>query len=97
MLERWVVWRSERAGGGTKTSRSRRTLELPEIALDALQQRKATQATDQLKAGELWQGTGLVFITAVGTMPDRRNIRSEFRQITRAAGLGGHVGRDKVF
>lgn len=83
-----AVWRSDRAGGDTKTARSRRTLRLPEIALGALGERKAAQAADRLKAGELWQDSGLVFTTSVGTMLDQHNVRREFRQITKAAGLG---------
>jgi integrase len=83
-----AVWRSDRAGGDTKTPRSRRTLKLPEIALAALRERRAVQAADRLKAGELWQDTGLVFTTTIGTMRDQHNVRREFRQITRAAGLG---------
>jgi hypothetical protein len=43
---------------------------------------------DRLKAGELWQGSGLVFTTTVETMLDQHNVRREFRQITKAAGLG---------
>ena len=46
------------------------------------------QAADRLKAGELWQDTGLVFTTSVGTMLDQHNIRRQFRLITAAAGLG---------
>jgi integrase len=83
-----AIWRSDRAGGDTKTARSRRTLRLPEIALSALRERKAAQAADRLKAGELWQDSGLVFTTPVGKMLDQHNIRREFRQITKAAGLG---------
>jgi integrase len=83
-----AIWRSDRAGGDTKTVRSRRTLKLPEIALSALRERRAAQAADRLKAGELWQDSGLVFTTSVGTMLDQHNIRREFRQITKAAGLG---------
>jgi integrase len=83
-----AIWRSDRAGGDTKTVRSRRTLKLPEIALSALRERKAAQAADRLKAGEVWQDSGLVFTTSVGTMLDQHNIRRKFRQITRAAGLG---------
>ncbi len=83
-----AVWRSDRAGGDTKTPRSRRTLKLPEIALTALRERKAAQSADRLKVGELWQDSGLVFTTTVGTMLDQHNIRREFRQITHAAGLG---------
>ena len=60
----------------------------PEIALGALRERKAAQAADRLMAGELWEDSGLVFTTSVGTMPDQRNIRREFRRIIKAAGLG---------
>jgi integrase len=83
-----AVWRSDRAGGDTKTPRSRRTLKLPEIALAALRERKAAQARERLKAGELWQDSGLVFTTTAGAMLNQHNIRREFRLITRAAGLG---------
>jgi integrase len=82
------VWRSDRAGGDTKTARSRRTLKLARIAIEALTARKAIQAADRLKAGELWQDDDLVFTTATGVMLDQRNIRREFRLICKAAGLG---------
>jgi len=83
-----AVWRSDRAGGDTKTPKSRRTLRLAQIAVDALRRRKAGQAADRLKAGEMWQDSGLVFTTTIGTMLDQHNVRRGFRQITRAAGLG---------
>ena len=83
-----AIWRSDRAGGDTKTNLSRRTLKLPEIALNARRQRKSSQAADRLTAGELWQDNGLVFSTTIGTMLDQHNIRREFRQITKVAGLG---------
>ena len=83
-----AVWRSDRAGGDTKTPKSRLTLRLAQIAVDALRRRKAGQAADRLKAGEIWQDSGLVFTTTVGTVLDQHNIRRGFRQITRAAGLG---------
>jgi integrase len=83
-----AVWRSDRAGGDTKTLKSRRTLQLAQIAVDALRQRKVAQAADRLKVGELWDDTGLAFTTTIGTMLDQHNIRRGFRQITKAAGLG---------
>jgi integrase len=83
-----AIWRSDRAGGDTKTARSRRTLKLPEIALSALRERRAAQVEDRLRAGELWQDSDLVFTTTIGTMLDQHNIRREFRQITKVAGLG---------
>jgi integrase len=82
------VWRSDRAGGDTKTPNSKRTLKLSVMAVDALRERKAAQAADRLKVGELWQDTGLVFTTSVGKMLDQHNIRRQFRIITKTAGLG---------
>jgi hypothetical protein len=75
-------------GGDTETARSRRTLKRARIAVEALTARKAIQAADRLKAGELWQDDDLVFTTATGVMLDQRNIRREFRLICKAAGLG---------
>jgi integrase len=45
-----AVWRSDRAGGDTKTPKSWRTLRLAQIAVDALRSRKAGQAAARLKA-----------------------------------------------
>ena len=83
-----AVWRSDRAGGDTKTPKSRRTLKLPQITVDALRQRKSAQTAARLKAGELWHGGDLVFTTGTGTMMTQHNIRREFRKITSAADLG---------
>jgi hypothetical protein len=94
-LEPWRSGVSDRAGGDTKTSRSRRTLKLPKVAVAALQERKGAQAEDQLKAGQAWKDTGLVFTTSLGTKLDQDNIRRDFRRITKAAGLGeGWVPRE---
>ncbi|MEV5574425.1 hypothetical protein AB0L06_30695 [Spirillospora sp. NPDC052269] len=50
------VWRSVRKHGDTKTEKSRRTLELPTQAAEALKAHHARQGAQKLKAGELWQG-----------------------------------------
>ncbi len=75
-------------GRGYQNGRSRRTLRLPQLAVEALTARRVVQAADRLKAGELWQDENLVFTTAIGAMLDQRNIRREFRLICKAAGLG---------
>jgi integrase len=82
------VWRSVRAHGDTKTNRSRRTLKLPEIAVDALRSQRRRQAAERTEAGELWQEHGLVFATSVGTGYESHNQRRDFRRVTAAAGLG---------
>ena len=55
------VWRSVRAHGDTKTARPRRTLRIPQIAVQALQAQLRRQAGGRSTAGELWQEHGLVF------------------------------------
>jgi integrase len=82
------VWRSDRAGGDTKTPESRRTLALPQRCVAALREHRVRQAEDRLAAGALWQDHGLVFASAVGTPQDDHNVRRQFRVITEAAGLG---------
>jgi integrase len=90
-----AVWRSVREGGDTKTAKSRRTLALPQAAVQALRDHRKRQAGDRLAAGSLWQDHGLVFASAIGTPLDAANVRREFRQITEAAGLGlGWAPRD---
>ncbi len=82
------VWRSVRERGDTKTQKSRRTLQLPEIAADALRSHKGRQAAKRLLAGVFWQDTGLVFCTSAGTPLAAGNIRRSFKKLTQAAGLG---------
>ncbi|WP_275888162.1 site-specific integrase [Nonomuraea lactucae] len=82
------VWRADREGGDTKTRKSRRTLELPKLAAQALRQHHVRQATQKLKAGEAWQDHNLVFCTNVGTQLDASNVRRAFRKITKEAGIG---------
>ena len=82
------VWRSVRAGGDTKTEKSRRTLELPGQAADALREHRARQAQERLAAGPLWHDHGLVFASQAGTPLDASHVRRSFKAITREAGLG---------
>ena len=82
-----AVYRSVRAGGETKTPKSRRVLKLPSRAADALRDHRSRQAAARLKAGPLWQGHGLVFASEVGRPLDAHNVRRSFRSVTKAAGL----------
>src|ERR1019366_2013439 len=82
------VWRSVRAHGDTKTKKSRRSLKLPTMAVEALCALQIPQADARMNAGDLWKDKGLVFCTSVGTPLDEANVRREFRKITEAAGLG---------
>ena len=82
------VWRSDRAGGDTKTPKSRRTLALAHRCSAALREQKIRQAADRLAAGQLWQDHNLVFASTIGTPLDDHNVRRQFRKITESAGLG---------
>jgi integrase len=84
------VWRSVREDGDTKTEKSRRTLELPAMAADALRALHTRQAAQRLAAGRLWRDHGLVFCTRVGTPLSAANVRRSLRSITTAAGIGEH-------
>ena len=82
------VWRSVRAHGDVKTRKSRRSLALPAMAVAALAEHRERQASDRLRAGELWQEQGLVFSTTLGTRLDAGNVRRSLRAICRKAGIG---------
>ena len=84
-----AVWRSVRVHDETKTERSRRTLGLSQIAVEALRGLLDSQADERLLAGERWQDTGLVFTTHLGTALDARNVPEDVQ-----TGLygGGHRG-----
>jgi integrase len=80
-----AVWRSVRQGGDTKTAKSRRTLKLPQTAIQTLGEPRRRQAEDRLAAGALWQETELLFTSTIGTPLDASNVRREFRKIIEAA------------
>ncbi|MBV9161978.1 MAG: site-specific integrase [Pseudonocardiales bacterium] len=81
------VWRSVRAGGDTKTRKSRRSLALPRRAVEALTAHKEAQDAARAAAGKRWRDHGLVFPTTVGTPQNDANVRREFRRVIEAAGL----------
>jgi integrase len=84
-----AVWRSVRLHGDTKTEKSRRTLALPQSAVAALREHRKWQASSRLAAGPLWQDTGLVFTTSVGTPLDASHVRRDFRSLCKKAGIEG--------
>lgn len=80
-----AVWRSVRAGGDTKTRRSRRTLALPKRCVDALKLHRNAQDRERQEAGPYWQDHGLVFASKVGTPFDPSHVRRDFRRAIRSA------------
>ncbi len=83
-----AVWRSVRAGGDTKTKKSRRTIALPFRCVEVLWQHWEDQGWDRLAAGDDWEEHGLVFSSATGKELDSTNVRRAFRQaIAKADGV----------
>ncbi|GAB2955894.1 tyrosine-type recombinase/integrase [Nonomuraea fastidiosa] len=77
-----AVWRSVRAGGDTKTRKSRRTLALPKRCVELLRRHRETQQREQ---GDAWSENGLVFATATGKPLDAANVRRDFRNAIKDA------------
>jgi integrase len=57
---------------------SRRTIDLPHRALEALRSHRKRQIEEQLRAGSGWQDKGLVFTTGKGTPLDAQNVVNRF-------------------
>ncbi len=74
-----AVWRSVRAGGDTKTKKSRRTLALPRRCIDALEWQRQSQVEEREIAGDRWKEHGLVFTSKVGTPLDPSHVRRDVR------------------
>ena len=84
-----MVWRSVRAKGETKTKKSRRTIALPERAVEALTRHGELQNLWRAQHNLPWSDDDLVFITMNGTELDAHNVRREFRAVIADAGLKG--------
>jgi integrase len=87
-----MVWRSVRAGGDTKTRRSRRTLKLPQRCVDVLRDHQAQQEEIRQALGSKWHDNDLVFPSQVGMPADASHVRRSFPQSRR----GGRPGSPRV-
>jgi integrase len=81
------LWRSVRAHGDTKTSKSRRTLELPARCVEALTQHRYLVEKQNAESGRQLEEFDLVFSTTTGTPLDPANVRRAFRRVVAAAGM----------
>jgi len=71
----------------TKTDKSRRTLPMPAIAVDALKRHGERQQFARRLAGVRWQEMGFVFTTRVGTPLDQRKVLTAFKAVLAVAKL----------
>jgi integrase len=83
-----AVYRSVRRTGETKTEKSRRVFQIPEIAVAALRELVLRQAAARAKAGTAWKENDLVFCTSLGGPMYATDVQMEFKRITEKAGLG---------
>ncbi|HZU77834.1 MAG TPA: site-specific integrase, partial [Dehalococcoidia bacterium] len=70
-----------------KTRRSRRTLALPPIAIEALRRQKVRQFEAKLAAGPAWQESGLVFTAMTGGPIHGSTLTHRYQQQLTAHGL----------
>jgi integrase len=67
---------------------SRRTIDLPQRALETLRTHRKRQLEEQLRSGAAWADNGLVFATTIGTPLEAQNIiNRHFKPLLRRAGL----------
>lgn len=74
--------------GEPKTTKSKRSLVIPDLAITALRRHRRVQNEERLRNGDVWHDLDLAFCTEIGTLIDPSNFRREFKKLTRAAGLG---------
>lgn len=71
----------------TKTARSRRTIPLPAVLVEALSRHRARQDSERANLAENWPDLGYVFTTPIGTPIDPRNCTRVVQDACRAAGV----------
>ena len=77
-----AVYRSVRFGGDTKTEKSRRVVQLPDIAVEALRELVLSQAASRAKAGTAWVENNLVFCKSTGNPLTDHDVWLQLRRIT---------------
>lgn len=70
-----------------KTRAGERTLELPEVLVEALRSHKVIQDEEQLWLGEGWNKEGLVFPSEAGVAYSHSNLHKSFKGHLKRAGL----------
>ncbi|MCY4602514.1 MAG: site-specific integrase [Acidobacteria bacterium] len=70
-----------------KSTRSRRTITLPALAVTALRSHRTRQLEERLVAGKRWCDSGMVFTTTIGTPLGTQSLHRSFKAILRNAGL----------
>ncbi len=70
-----------------KTQKSRRTIFMPQVTVNALRAHRVPQIEERPVAGTRWKESGLVFTSTIGTSLDPRNAFRLFQEALQRAGL----------
>lgn len=70
-----------------KTAKSRGTLVMPPLIVEALREHEKRQVAERIWAGSEWQQTGLVFSNRMGGPTQARHVIEEFRKALAAAAM----------
>ncbi len=70
-----------------KTHKSRRTVALPALVVDALKRHRIRQLEERLVAGSRWHDMSLVFPSTIGTIADSANVTHAFHDALQRAEL----------
>jgi len=73
-----------------KSSRSRRTVAMPDVVVAALKAHRVAQLQERLLAGSKWLESGFVFTSRAGTPIEPSNLTKAFQRLLKKAELG-HV------
>lgn len=82
------VWSTANKDGRLKKDWSKRTVELPRVAVEALRRQRERQQAERDAAGEAWVETDRVFTREDGSEYTKDSLGYFFGKITERAGLG---------
>jgi integrase len=92
MLRRYTTQLAKETGqhyieAEPKTERSRRSIVLAPLALEALREHRKRQFLAMAEAGAEWQDNDLVFCTSLGTPLNPNHVLEKFKALLQQAGL----------
>jgi integrase len=84
---RWRTVRTTLKTTEPKSMRSRRMIRMPAVVVAALKAHRTRQLEDRLAAGGVWNDSGFVFTSPIGTALEPRNVTREFHVLLAGADL----------
>lgn len=70
-----------------KTAKSRRTLVMPQLIVEALREHQKRQVAEKIWAGSKWKETELVFANRTGGPTQARHVIEQFHRVLETAGM----------